>query len=279
MRIFITGASGQLAKSLTNLYKNEVLYLATKKKLDITNKNEVFRQIDKFKPDIIFHLASMTRGDECAKNPEKAYSVNVEGTRNVVEISKKNNILLLFVSSNEVFDGKKKSPYKETDIPNPITVVGKTKLEAEKIIQANIKKYFIVRTSWLYSKWSTNFLQSVIFKARKSRKVDLVKDEISSPTFSDDLAKGIQKLISKRKYGVFHLSNLGSVSRLKFAEKAFDIYGIEEVEINPIKLDEYVRLSKPPKYSALNISKAKRMGIKMPRWESALKKFLLSVNL
>jgi dTDP-4-dehydrorhamnose reductase len=275
MRIFITGAGGQLAKSISSIYLKEDLYLASRDKLDISDKDQASKLISEFKPDIIFHFASLTRGDECAKNPDMAFKINVKGTENIVRICKKNNIPLLFVSTNEVFDGRKKSAYTEKDKPNPITVAGKTKLEAENIIKENLKKYFIIRTSWLYSEWSANFLHAVLDKARKDKQIELVEDEISSPTYSTDLAKAIKKLIKTRKYGTYHLSNIGSVSRLEFANKAFEICGIKDIKIIPITLDKFKRLSKPPLFTPLNSDKAKKIQIRMPRWNNALERFLI----
>jgi dTDP-4-dehydrorhamnose reductase len=279
MKIFITGSDGQLAKSIAFLYKKHNLYLAKRDKLDVTDKKQVAKLILDFNPDIVFHFASLTRGDECAKNPDIAFKINVKGTKNVVSSCKKNDIPLLFVSTNEVFDGEKKSAYTEKDKPNPITVVGKTKLEAEKIIKENLRKYFIIRTSWLYSEWSSNFLHAVLDKARKDKKIELVEDEISSPTYSVDLAKAIKKLIKTRKYGTYHLSNIGSVSRLEFAKKAFEICGVKGVKIIPIKLDKFRRLSKPPLFTPLNSNKAKKIKITMTRWDNALKRFLLSAKI
>lgn len=276
MKIFITGANGQLAKSFIEIYPKEKLYSATKEKLDITNKSQVLKQVGKIKPDIIFHFASMTRGDECTKNPKLAHKINVIGTKNIVEAAKENNSAILFVSTNEVFDGKKRSAYTERDKPNPKTVVGDTKYEAEKIIQENMRSYFIIRTSWLYSKWSNNFLHAVLEIAKKHKKIELVADEVSSPTYSLDLAHAIKKLISTKKYGIYHLNNSGHASRLEFAKKAFEIYGVSNVEIIPIKLKDYKRLSKPPLYTALNNNKAKRLKIVFPSWKSALKRFLIS---
>jgi dTDP-4-dehydrorhamnose reductase len=279
MKIFITGGNGQLAKTFNALNVKDNLLLVTKEMLNITDKKQVAIQISKFSPDIIFHFASLTRGDECAKNPDLAFKINVNGTRNVVDICKKNNIPLLFVSTNEVFDGEKKSAYMEKDKPNPITIVGKTKLEAEKVIKENLQKYFIIRTSWLYSEWSANFLHAVLDKARKDKRIELVEDEISSPTYSLDLAKAIRKLIKTRKYGTYHISNVGKASRLEFARKAFEICGVKSVKIIPITLDKFKRLSKPPLFTALNNDKAKKIKVVMPSWNDALKRFLLSAKI
>lgn len=276
IKILITGGSGQLAKSVSEVFPKDDLVLLSKKDLDIINKRKVLREVIRQNPDFVFHFASMTRGDECAKNPKLAFKINVEGTRNIVEACKKYKKTLLFVSTNEVFDGNNKFPYKETDKPNPKTVIGDTKLEAEKIIRKSLTKYFIIRSSWLYSKWSQNFLHIVLDKARKEGKLELVIDEISSPTYSLDLAKALKKIITTKKYGTYHISNSGSASRLEFAKEAFRIYNLKKIKITPVNLEKYKRLSKPPLYSALNNIKAKKIGILMPKWENALKRFLLS---
>ncbi len=274
MRIFITGANGQLAKSIISLYQEEDLFLADRKTLDITDKKKVLSLVTKFKPDIIFHFASLTRGDECARDPEKAFAINVKGTQNIIEACQKIGAELLFVSTNEVFDGKKKSRYTEKDKPNPITVVGQTKLEAEKLIAKSLKKYFIVRTSWLYSDWSSNFLHVVVGRAKKDGQLELVSDEVSSPTYSLDLAIALQKLINTHKYGLYHLANFGTVSRLNFAKEAFKILRIKKVKIISKKLKDFNRLSKPPLFTPLNSAKAKKLGIVLPKWNKSLESFL-----
>lgn len=279
MKVLITGGDGQLAKSIIEAYSNNGLIVTTKKDLDVTNRIKAIRKISDINPDIIFHFASMTRGDECAKNPTKANLINIEGTRNVVEACKKNKCALLFVSTNEVFDGKKKTAYTEKDEPNPITTAGKTKYEAEKIITANLEKYFIIRSSWLYSKWSNNFLNKVLDIAEKYKKLAVVDDEISSPTYSVDLAKAIKQLIKTNKYGIYHLSNTGKASRFDFALKSLKFSKISPYDISRIKLKDFPRLSKPPLFTPLNNSKAKRIGIKMASWESALKRYLISNKL
>lgn len=274
MKVFITGAGGQLARSFSEINSKNELHLVGKEDLDVTNLNQVLQQVAAFKPDIIFHFASMTRGDECTKNPDRAYEINVNGTKNIVEAAKKNKCTVLFVSTNEVFDGEKKSAYTEEDIPNPRTVAGYTKYEAEKVIKESLTRYFIIRTSWLFSKWSNNFLHAVLEKAGKNQKIELVADEISSPTYSYDLAESIEKLIKTKKYGIYHLSNSGQASRLEFAKKAFEVCGIKNIEIIPVKLEDYVRLSKPPLFTALSNNKAKKMGIEFLTWQDALERFL-----
>lgn len=274
MRIFITGSSGQLGKSLVAAKIRGEVYLATKKDLDIVDEKKVMDQITRFKPDVVIHLASLTRGDECAKNPKLARAINVLGTKNVIQACLKNNSTLVFVSTNEVFDGKKNKPYKETDTPNPITVVGKTKYEAEKLITSRMEKYFIIRTSWLFGEWAQNFLYAILKKASENKDLEIVEDEVSSPTYSMDLARAIKKIIYKKKYGIYHITNNGKASRLEFAKKSFKICNFNEVNIYPIKLKKYKRISRPPLFTPLNNTKASSIGIKMPSWEISLQKFL-----
>jgi dTDP-4-dehydrorhamnose reductase len=279
MRIYITGANGQLANCIIDLLREHILYKATSKILDVTNRKKVINSISKFHPDLVLHFASKTRGDECARDPEEAYKINVVGTKNIVEACLKTDAAILFVSTNEVFDGEKKKPYIEEDTPNPITVVGKTKLEAEDIIRKNMKKYFIIRTMWLYSKWSCNFLQAVFKIASEKKSLELVDDEIGSPTNSLDLAAALIELIKTTKYGIYHLTNKGEASRLEFAKKAFELKDVKNVSIKPIKLSQYKRLSMPPHYSVLDNKNGTSINIYLRKWEDALKDFLSDVDL
>lgn len=278
MKILITGGNGQLAKSVIEEYSNHELIVTTKKDLDVTNQIMTLEKILTINPDIVFHFASMTRGDECAKNPKRAKEINVAGTRNVVKACKKIDCALLFVSTNEVFDGKKKIAYTEKDKPNPLTIAGKTKLKAEDIIKNNLKKYYIVRSSWLYSKWSNNFLKKVLDIARKNKKLDVVDDEISSPTYSLDLARALKQLIKTNKYGIYHISNIGSASRFDFALESLKIAKIDAYNMSRIKLKDFPRLSKPPLFTPLNNDKAINLGIRIGKWENALRRYLDSYS-
>lgn len=272
--ILVTGGNGQLAKSMLEVYPKSDLYLATKSELDVTDKNLVLKIISKIRPRMIFHFASLTRADDCARDPDLAYRINVEGTRNIVEVCKKFDIPLLFVSTNEVFDGKKKSAYIEKDKANPITIAGTTKFQAENIIKENLKKYFIIRTSWLYSKWSRNFLYVIFSKAKELKQIQIVKDEISSPTYSLDLAIAIKELLLSDEFGLYHLVNEGMASRLRLAKKAFAFSNVDGISISPISLKDFDRPSKPPLFSPLKNTKAREMGIVLPRWEDGLRRFL-----
>jgi dTDP-4-dehydrorhamnose reductase len=273
VKILITGANGQLAKAIKEQNTSHELIMATKSQLNIENRVDVYKTISLHKPDMVFHLASMTRGDECAANPKKAYQINVVGTRNVARVTAKMDIPLVFVSTNEVFDGSSNSPYKETDVPHPKTVVGKDKYKAEQVIQKTNRKYIIIRTMWLYSDWSENFIHAIIKKAKNNSSIKLVYDEIGSPTNSNDLAKAILKLIKHKKYGIYHITNKGSASRLEFGREILKQLHFT-TKIQAIPLMEFKRLSKPPLYSVLDTTKVEKMGIRMRNWKTALNEFV-----
>lgn len=272
MRILVTGGNGQLAKTIHLLDKKNIIVLARQKELNVTNKESISAAMKKYSPDMIYHFASVTRGDQCAQHPDLAYKVNVVGTKNIAKATKDVDIPVVFVSTNEVFDGKKTKPYTESDKPNPQSVVGKNKWDAEKIIARINPKHYIVRTIWLYSEWSENFIHAIVKKARSEKSIKLVNNEVGCPTYSLDLAIAIQKLTSTRVYGTYHLSNKGSVSRLDFGVEVFRLLNLHP-HIIPISLKEYDRMSLPPEYSVLANIRAKELGITMRNWKLALKDF------
>ena len=150
MRILITGANGQLAKSVQQNNSLHTIIMAPRSVINIEDKDDVNSKVEAIKPDIVYHFASMTRGDECAADPEKAYRINVLGTQHIAEVTAKLGIPILFVSTNEVFDGTSTEPYSEGDLPKPITIIGKIKLQAEDIITKTNPQHYIIRTMWLY---------------------------------------------------------------------------------------------------------------------------------
>lgn len=274
-KILITGGSGQLARCISLANKSDQLYIPSRAELDVTYENRVKEYLNDTHPDIVIHLASLTRGDECAKNPEKAYNVNVEGTKNVAFICNKLNIPILLVSTNEVFDGTRKRPYIESDLPNPITMAGKTKYLSEIIVRQFTNKFYIVRTMWLYSEWSNNFIHSIVQIARNRKEIAFTSDEIGSPTNSHDLAHALLQLIGTNRYGCYHIVNKGSVSRSVFGRRVLTKLGlVNNIHIKDTPLNSFARLSKPPLSSSLTSNKLQDVGIDLRDWSKALDDFL-----
>lgn len=274
MKILVTGANGQLGQTFlaSSEASSRILFL-DRSKLNVADPAAVAEVVQTFKPHFIFHFASLTRRLECANNPVLAHSVNVVGTKNIIEACKKVNATLVFTSTNEVFDGNRSNTYTEKSVTNPITTVGKTKLAAEELIQKELEKYYIVRTMWLYSKWSKNFLHSIVEVARKKRELSLVTDEIGSPTNSLDLMKAINDLIDTNAFGTYHIVNSGKASRKDFGAFALRQLGLQP-KILSVTLSEFGDTEKPPRMSALSIKKLESRSIFMPTWEASLQSFL-----
>ena len=173
-------------------------YIETKRELEkrnITDQQGISKIIRVKNPDIVIHAAAYTDVDGCEKNSKKAEEVNALGTRNVVQACKDCNCLLIYISTDFVFDGEKKSAYIEEDLPNPLSVYGKSKMEGEKYVQSILKEFIIVRSSWLFGKGGKNFVDTFIKKAQGEERIEVVNDQFGSPTYAKDLTEAIKILL------------------------------------------------------------------------------------
>lgn len=273
MKITITGAKGQLGKELeTKLKKTNETSLVDVDNYDITNKKEIFAFLNKIRPEIIIHGAAYTDVDGCEKNPTIANAVNFEGTKNLVDYSKENKTLFLYVSTDFVFDGSKDTAYTEEDPTNPLSTYGRTKLAGEGVVQNNLKKYFITRTAWLYGQ-GNNFVRKIIELANKNKDLKVVDDQYGSPTYAKDLADAISKLILTQDYGIYHVVNSGGCSRYEFATEIVTL-GKLDSRILPISSSEFKATATRPTNSILNISKLISKGIYMRNWKEALNEYI-----
>ncbi len=275
MKVLVTGANGQLGSELKDLAKTEkdINFIFTDiEELDITNYNEVKNFIYKNHFDTIINCAAYTAVDKAEKEKETARKINSIAVFNLAKISNETNSLLIHISTDFVFDGKKNTPYTEKDKANPLSVYGKTKLEGEKLALKEAKRIIILRTSWLYSFYGNNFVKTIIKLAKEKKSLNVVFDQVGSPTYAKDLASVII-LLSKVKTDIkeiFHYSNEGVLSWFDFAKVICEIAKID-CEINPILSEEYKTLAKRPHYSVLNKNKIKKyLGIKIPYWKDSL---------
>ena len=276
MRILITGASGMLGHDLQRTLKNHELILYNSKNLDITNKNLVSEKINEMKPDILINSAAYINVDDCETNYEEAYKVNALGPKNLANVCKDLKIPLVHISTDYVFDGKKTEPLKENDNLGPQTAYGKTKLEGEQFIQKILDEYFIIRTAWLYGCDGNNFVKTMLNLSKSHNEINVVNDQIGSPTFTYDLAKGISEIIKTDKYGVYHLTNSGSCSWYEFSKEIFKLANIN-VKVTPVTTEEFPRPAPRPKYSVLSNDKWIKQGFKPLRnYKEALKEYLLT---
>jgi dTDP-4-dehydrorhamnose reductase len=275
-KVLITGAGGQLGQEIVKVFEKDWVVIPTDNhNLDITDEKHVQKVLTKEKPNLIIHCAAWTNVDAAAENSDSAMKVNGEGTKIICEAAKSIGATVVYISTNEVFDGKKKTSYTEEDKPNPINPYAKSKLAGEKYCQEILgSSCIIIRSSWLYGPGSkNNFPNKIINKAREVGSLKVTSDEIATPTYTSDLAKAIKELVEKDIAGVFHLVNSGQASRYEWAKEIINDKKII-VPITPMKLDDYPRASKPPKYSALSTEKAKKLGIALRNWKNACREYL-----
>ena len=259
MVVAVTGASGQLGQSLQYIapeYAHVKFVFASSAEADITDKTSVKAFFEKHNPDFCINAAAYTAVDKAESEPEAAYKVNAEGARNLAEACNEFDTVLLHLSTDFVFDGNKATPYTEDDIPNPQSVYGKTKLEGENEIKAIARKYFIIRTSWVYSQFGNNFMKTMIRLGRERDSLSVVNDQTGTPTNAVDLAEALMQIIlsGSKEYGIYNYSNNGSCTWYEFAREIFSANNIS-IDLQPIPTSAYPTPAKRPVYSVLDKAK------------------------
>ena len=245
-------------------------------KCDITNKDETLSVFSKIKPDLVIHTAAWTDVDGCELGKDKAYKINSEGTENIALGCKETGATLVYISTDFVFDGKKRSPYKETDQANPLSIYADSKLLGENAIDRIVAGYLIIRTGWLYGRNGKNFVDTIIEKAGIEKELKVVDDQVGSPTYTKDLAKATHVLINKMNTSseIYHVSNSGSVSWYEYAKAILKLAG-SKTKVIPITSKELNRPAKRPAMSVLDNSKFTGFtGYKMRNWKTALKDYI-----
>lgn len=271
MRIAITGHQGQLGTALESLLNQQHdLLLIDIPMFDITDRNNITQAIVNFKPDIVIHAAAYTNVDGCAREPDMAYRVNALGTQNIALACQRTGAAMVFISTNEVFDGRATSPYLEFDATNPINAYGRSKLAGESYTKMLLQRFYVVRTAWLYAPGGNSFVQKIIRAADERGRVAVVTDEISSPTYAPDLALAVVRLMATDAYGIYHFTNEGICSRFDFAVEILKRAGRGHIPVEPILSDQYERVSEPPPYAPLRNFCGASLGLTLRPWQEAL---------
>ena len=261
--ILVTGGNGQLGSELREIapnYQDYNFLFTDVKNLDITNHSAVAAFIESNNITVIINCAAYTAVDKAESEPELADAINNLAVSNFAQIAKEKNIKLIHISTDYVFDGTNYKPYVETDIPNPKSVYGKTKLDGEIALQKiNPANAVIIRTSWVYSKFGNNFVKTMLRLAETRDEISVVADQIGSPTNAADLAKTILTIlpkISNETVELFHYSNEGVCSWYDFAKAIFEIKGVS-IKVKPIESKQYPTPAERPFYSVLNKGRIK----------------------
>ena len=274
MRVFITGCKGQLGRALYAALEGETLSGCDLPDLDITDREPITAAIVDFRPDVVIHAAAWTHVDGCARDPEKAYRVNALGTQNVALACAQANAAMVYISTNEVFDGEATEPYREWDPIRPINPYGRSKAAGEWFVRHLLTRFYIVRTAWLYAPGGRNFPHRIVQLADERGALRVVTDEVGNPTYAPDLAAALAALIRTGAYGVYHFTNSGYCSRYDFAREILRLTGREHVPVEPITLDQFQRDSTPPRFAPLDNTAGAALGIVLRPWQEALAEFL-----
>lgn len=274
--ILVTGGDGQLGKCIEDVFQSKeklhIIYTDAST-LDITDTNQINSFFKNNYIDFCINCAAYTAVDKAEENIEIAYKINADGAKNLAVACKEKGAILIHISTDFVFDGERFCSYEERDTANPISVYGASKLKGEIYIQENFKQHFILRTSWLYSEYGSNFLKTMLRLGSEREELNVVSDQIGSPTYAKDLAKVILKIIEteSNNYGAYHYSNRGKTSWCGFAQAIFDEADIN-IKLNPIKTEAYPTQAKRPKFSVLCTAKiTELLSVEIPYWKDSLK--------
>ncbi|MDR3156525.1 MAG: dTDP-4-dehydrorhamnose reductase [Lactobacillales bacterium] len=280
--ILLTGANGQLGTELRFLLDERGMdYVATDvAEMDITNEESVKMKFAEVKPDVVFHVAAYTAVDKAEdEGKELAHKINVEGTEIVARASEEVKATLFYISTDYVFDGTlKNGEYLPDDLPNPQNEYGRTKRLGEEAVMKFSSKFYIIRTSWVFGKYGHNFVLTMQKLAREHSKISVVNDQFGRPTWTRTLAEFmvyVMKHGENSPYGIYHLSNDSVVTWYDFAKK---ILKNKEVQVIPVKSEEFLQKAKRPKHSLMNLAKAKATGFVIPAWQEALEKMIGSLD-
>lgn len=282
-KILVTGANGQLAQCINDIrdsYPDIDFVFTDVGKLDITKPKQLDLLLERNTFHWCINCAAYTAVDQAEINSEIAKKVNTLGAKNLAIACKENNVKLIHISTDFVFDGNSTKPYDEEAKPNPISVYGSSKLKGEQEIQAILKEHFIIRTSWLYSEYGHNFLKTMVQLGREKTEINVVNDQIGTPTYAKDLAKVILAFVKEnsKNYGIYHYSNSGATSWYDFAVAIFK-YCKVNVNVKPVSTKDYPTLAKRPTYSILDVTKIKQtLNIQIPNWEDSLKEAISNLK-
>lgn len=228
--------------------------------VDIRDKKKIIDLIGDIKPECVFHTAAMTNVDACEREKNKAWDINVSGTENLVQACQSLPCRFIHLSTDYIFDGNN-GPYDEDDLPNPISVYGKTKLESEKIVQNNLKDYIIARTMVLYGYFPgvrKNFITWLIEQLQQGNEIKIITDQCGTPTLADDCAKALLTLFKKNARGIYHTTGRDLINRYDMAKKVIDIFKFNNFSLSPITTDQFNQDAPRPLNSGLKSDKIKK---------------------
>ncbi len=271
MRVLLTGANGQLGSALCEVFGNETVIPKDLPDFDLT-RSSVEEEIVGSAPDLIIHAGAYTDVDGAERESDLALAVNAKGTEQIARAAVRLGARLIYISTDYVFDGTQRIPYRENDIPRPINRYGFSKWKGEQVVLASGARALIIRTAWLYGTVGKNFVKSIIRAAQREPILKVVDDQTGCPTYAEDLAAAVASLVRKDVEGMIHVTNRGQCTWYEFAQAI-----IREMEfccsVMPITTEQAGRLAKRPSYSVLSPDRLASLGLALPEWRQALARF------
>ncbi len=270
--IVVTGARGMLGQDLVPYLraKGYEVFPTSSDTMSLLETADSMRdKLEPFQPEVIIHPAAYTNVDGAEREPDLAMAVNKDGTRNLALVAKELGAILIYVSTDFVFDGLKGEPYLPTDRPNPVNTYGLSKYYGELMVSELLEEYYIVRTSWLYGIHRNNFVQWVLDQAHAGSEVKTVTDWIGSPTWTGNLCVAIETLMNSGAYGTYHGADHGEISRFDQCRAMCQAAGLAEAHIRPVLSSELNMAANRPHYSVLACP-----GLSVPSWETGFQAYL-----
>ena len=276
MRVLVTGSGGMLARDLIPLLSSrghETLAPA-ERELDITDSERVNGTIARIRPEIVINCAAYTKVDDAEAHEAEATRINGDGVRNLCLACKTADIPLVHFSTDYVFNGRKAAPYTIGDTPGPVSAYGRSKLAGEEHMRKLLKKYYLVRTSWLFGLHGPNFIETMLKLAESRKSVDVVNDQKGCLTWTVHLSQAVAELINTERYGIYHITNSGVTTWYDFAVEIFRLAGID-MKVIPVRTDQFPRPARRPANSVLDPAPLPEvLGREMPPWQEALAEYL-----
>src|ERR1700674_1959693 len=274
MRVLLIGANGMLGKDIVQEWRNDELIPATSRDADIRDFEQVERLITATRPEWIVLTAAYTDVDGSERDPDAAFAVNGKGTENVANVAEKYGAKVLYISTDYVFDGQGTRPYEPAHPIAPINVYGESKARGEQAIQASLRDWCIVRTSWLFGASGSSFPEKILRAAETRPELSGVADQVGSPTFTADLARAIRSLVRADARGIVNVTNAGTCSWFDFALEILRQAGKSAILVKPIDTVQAARAARRPAYSVLSPAALHALGINVRHWREALPVYL-----
>ena len=280
MKVLVTGTKGQLGYDVVNeLEKRGHTAVAVDiEEMDITDAVSVERVITEAEVEAVIHCAAYTAVDAAEDNVEICRRVNAEGTKNIAKVCKKLDLKMIYISTDYVFEGEGERPWEPDDERHPLNVYGQTKYEGELAVEKYLEKYFIVRIAWVFGVNGKNFIKTMLKLSETHEELNVVDDQVGSPTYTYDLAVLLVDMVESDKYGRYHATNEGLCTWYEFAKEIFRQAGVE-VKVNPVTSDMFPAKAKRPKNSRMSKEKLDANGFhRLPTWQDALERYLSEIR-